>query len=63
MDALRKIINVIRDLYQLPEQQDIKSRLCNGDGLERIYQMMGDSRVTRWLSTIDEVEYNDEQAQ
>ena len=23
--------------------------------------MMGDSRVTRWLSTICEVEYNDEQ--
>ena len=23
--------------------------------------MMGDSRVTRWLSTISEVQYNDEQ--
>ena len=42
-------------MYQLAEKHNIKSRL------ERIYQMMGDSRVTRWLSTICEVDYNDEQ--
>ena len=48
-------------MYQLAEKHNIKSRLYSGDGLERIYQMMGDSRVTRWLSTICEVEYNDEQ--
>ena len=29
--------------------------------MERIFQMMGDSRVTRWLLTICEVEFNDEQ--
>ena len=52
---------MIRELYQLAEQHNIKSRLYSGDRLERIYQMMGDSRVTRWLSTICEVEYNDEQ--
>ena len=61
VDALSKIINMIRELYQLAEQHNIKSRLYSGDRLERIYQMMGDSRVTRWLSTICEVEYNDEQ--
>ena len=52
---------MMRELYQLPEQHTIKSRLYSGDGLERIYQMMGDSRVTRWLSTISEVEYYHEQ--
>ena len=61
IDALNKIINMMRELYQLPEQHTIKSRLFSGDGLERIYQMMGDSRVTRWLSTISEVEYYHEQ--
>ena len=54
---------MIRDLYQLAEQHDIKSRLYSGDGLERIYQMMGDIRVTGWILTIDEIEYNDEQTQ
>ena len=61
VDALSKITNMMRDLHQLAEQHNIKSRLYSGVGLERIYQMMGDSRVTRWLSTVCEVEYNNEQ--
>ena len=61
VDALSKIMNMMRELYQLVEQHNIKSKLYSGHRLERIYQMMGDSRVTRWLSTIYEVEYNDEQ--
>ena len=61
VDALSKIVNMMRDLYQLAEQHNIKSHLYSGYGLERIYQMMGDSQVTRWLSTICQVEYNDEQ--
>ena len=52
---------MMRELYQLVEQHNIRSRLYSGDGLERIYQMMSDSQVTRWLSTICEVEYNNEQ--
>ena len=52
---------MMRDLHQLVEEHNIKSRLYSGVGLERIYQMMGDSRVTRWLSTACEVEYNNEQ--
>ena len=61
VDALSKIMNMMRELYQLVEQHNIKSKLYSGHRLERIYQMMGDSRVTRWLSTNYEVEYNDEQ--
>ena len=60
VDALSKIVNMMRDLYQLAEHI-IKSHLYSGYRLERIYQMMGDSQVTRWLSTICQVEYNDEQ--
>ena len=59
--GLSKIINMMRELYQLVEQHNIRSRLYSDDGLEKIYQMIGDSRVTRWLSTICEVEYNNEQ--
>ena len=61
VDALSKIVNMMRDLHQLAEQHNIKSRLYSGDRLERIHQMMGDSRVTRWLSIICEIEYNDQQ--
>ena len=59
VDALSKIVNMMRDLYQLAEH-NIKSHLYSSYRLERIYQMMGDSQVTRWLSTICQVEYNDE---
>ena len=61
VEALSKIVNMMRELYQLAEQHNIKSRLYSGGGLEKIYQMMGDGRVTRCPSTICEVEYNDEQ--
>ena len=47
VDALNKIINMMKDLCQLVEQHNIKSRLYSSDGLERICQIMGDSRVTR----------------
>ena len=61
MEVLSKIINMMKCLYQLAEQHNIKSRLYSGDRLERIHQMIGDNLVTRWLSAICEVEYNDEQ--
>ena len=46
--CFKKVIHMMRDLYQLAEQHNIKSRLYSGDGLETIYQIMGDW-VTRWL--------------
>ena len=38
VDALSKIINMMRDLHQLAGKQNIKSRLHSGDGLERVYK-------------------------
>ena len=61
VDALNKVINMNRGLYQLTKQRNIKSRLYSSDGFERLYQIMGDIIVTRWLSTIYKVEYNYEQ--
>ena len=61
VNALSKIINMMRELHQIAEQHNMKPTLYSDDRLERIHQMMCDSRVTRWLSTICEVEYNDEQ--
>ena len=61
VDALNKVINMNRVLYHLTKQRNIKSRLYSSDGFERLYQIMGDIIVTRWLSTIYKVEYNYEQ--
>ena len=47
--ALSQIINTMKDLIRLASEHHIESKLCSGDGLERLYQLLGDNRVTRWL--------------
>ena len=61
IDALSKIINTMKDLEKLANDHNIQSKLYSGDGLERIYQLLGDSRVTRWLSIVCEEAYTDEE--
>ena len=61
VDALSKIINTMKDLEKLANDHNIQSKLYSGDGLERIYQLLGDSQVTRWLSIACEKTYNDEE--
>ena len=52
--ALSKIINVTKELIQLAETHSIEEYLYYGDGIQRIYSVLGDSRLSRWLSTMDE---------
>lgn len=59
-DALSKVINVMKDLIRLCKQHKIEGRLYNGDAIERIYRIIGDRRVTRWLSSTCDVELDDE---
>ena len=35
--------------------------MYGGDGLEKIYQLLGDNRMTRWLAIICEETYDDEE--
>ena len=60
-DALIRIINLIKDLINLAEKHNIKEKLYNGDGLERIYNMLGDSRLIRWLTKSSEEELEGEE--
>ena len=50
IDGLSKLVNLMKDLRQLATQHNIQSHLYYGDTLERIYQMMGEDRMRRWLS-------------
>ena len=61
VEALSKMINTMRDLEHLACERNIQANLYSGDGLDRIYQLLGDSRVTRWLSTICDDTYNDKE--
>jgi len=49
--GLGKLTNVLRDVMTLARQNNIEANLFYSDGLERVYRLLGDSRVTRWLST------------
>ena len=53
-DGLNKIINLMKDLMKLAEQHKISEKLHHGDGLERIFKVLGESRVTRWVSQNDD---------
>ena len=49
---LSKLINIMRDLMKLADDHRIEERLYSGEGLDRIYQLMGDERLTQWLKHI-----------
>ena len=46
---------------ELSREHDIEARLYSVDGSERIYNLLGDSRLTRWLSQIIEKKLSDKQ--
>ena len=47
--ALSRLINTMKDLLKLSEKHKIERYLFYGDALDRIYKLMGDGRLTRWL--------------
>ena len=49
----------MKDLQRLASEHHIESKLYSGDGLERIYQVLGDNRITRWLSKLCDETYDD----
>ena len=50
IDTVSKLINLMKDLLQLSKRHKIQNHLFYGDGLEKIYRLMGDGRINRWLS-------------
>ena len=59
-DALAKVVNLMKDLMKLAKQQNTEEKLYHGEGLQQIYKLLGDGRVTRWLSTICDEQLEDE---
>ena len=45
VEGLSKIINLMKDLMELSKFRNIENRLYNGDVIEKIYKLLGDSRV------------------
>jgi len=52
MTSLGKIINMLRDLEKLAYDHHIEEYLYFGDGLIKVYHLLGDRRTTKFLATI-----------
>ena len=60
-EGLAKIINAMKDLLSLSKKHGIERKLFHGDALDRIYVLLGDGRVTRWLSLGYDKNWEDEE--
>ena len=50
IDALQRVITTMKDLIKISKQHKIENELYYGNGLERITKLLGDVRVTKWLT-------------
>ena len=60
-DGLIRIINLIKDLMRLADKHNIKEKLCNVDGLEKMDNLLGDARLIRLLTKSSEIEVEGEE--
>ena len=60
MYMLSKMVNAIKDLMRIASEHNIENHLYYGDGLQRIYKVLDEARVTRWLVTICEENLDEE---
>jgi len=50
IDNCSKIIVVMKDLMKLAKQHTLENKLFHSDTLDKILKLLGESRLTRWLS-------------
>ena len=50
VEGLSRIINLMKDLVSLSKQHNIQNHLFFGNTLDKIYRMLGEERLRRWLS-------------
>ena len=53
-EALSWITNTMKDLERIASEHGIESKLYSSNGIERIYQCLGNNRVTRWGESYDD---------
>ena len=61
MEGLSRIINLMKDLTTLAVKQNIENQLYYSNSIHKIYQLLGENRVTKWLMKISEGDLSDEE--
>ena len=49
---ISKIVNLLKDVMLLAEKHNIEHHLYYGESIQRIYNLLDDSRLSRWLRNI-----------
>ena len=49
-ESLMALINGMKDLMCLAKYHKIEGKLYYGNGIDQIYKLMGDTRMTKWIS-------------
>ena len=60
MEGLSRIINLMKDLTTLAVKHNIENRLYYSDSIHKIYQLLGENRVMKWLMKISDEDLSDE---
>ena len=49
MDDMHKVVNLMKDLKKLVADHLIQNELYYGDGLKRVFKLLGDRRLETWI--------------
>ena len=60
-NGLIRIINLTKDLMRFANKHNIKKKLYDGDGLERIYHLLEEAQLIRCLTKSSEIEVEGEE--
>ena len=61
MEGLSRIINLMKDLTTLAVKHNIENQLYYSGSIHKIYQLLGENRVTKWLMKISDEDLSDEE--
>ena len=61
VESLTKIINLFKELTTLSNKHGIENHLYYGGTINRVYRLIGDARLTRWLTSISDSKLTPEQ--
>ena len=56
MKDLSRVINLMKDITALAVKHNIENQLYYSDSIQKIYQLLDENRVTKWLMKISDEE-------
>ena len=61
MEDLSRIINLMKDIMALAVKHNTENQLYYSDNIQKIYQLLDENRVTKWLMKVSDEDLSDEE--